>query len=255
MLNAGTRRFDLYDFFSIFIPGAAVILGFLPFYPKDMPTPTGATIAIVIIGGFVVGRGIHAAALWAEQQAGAVTHRQIFRAELKSPSCLSPDLAREFYDDCLDAFEPEGLPEEWEQLDSKHDDELDALYTLVRSYIHMDARGRSRTFQAVLDFYRSIWVGSFVVAAFFMGYALFSELGALNGIVEYQTYYGSLGVPSSITFYGAVFIVGGAYGTFERVRSDYREFYIQYLFSDFVVLQADRTHTSQPPQTPPPQNR
>lgn len=168
------------------------------------------------------------------------------------PNCLSEDLAEKFYNSCIEAFEPDDLPNKWCNLQPKHEDELDALYTLVRSYVHMDARGRSRTFQAVLDFYRSIWVGSFMVAVLYMGYALLSELNALDGIVNYQSYYGTLGLPSVITFYGAVLVIGSAYGAFERVRADYRNYYIQYLFSDFVVLQADDTNTEHPRSTPSP---
>ncbi|AFO59130.1 hypothetical protein NJ7G_3913 [Natrinema sp. J7-2] len=37
---------------------------------------------------------------------------------------------------------------------SDYGDRLKDLYGLVQGYIHMDARGRSRTFEAVFDFYQ-----------------------------------------------------------------------------------------------------
>ena len=249
MLNAGTRRFDLYDFFSVFIPGAATILGLFPLAPQNIPVPAGAVVGIVVIGGFVVGRGVHATALWLEEQAGATTHRQCFIEELQNPSRVSADLATEFYGGSLKAFDVKGLPAHRTDLDQSHEEQLRSLYTRARSYLHIDARGRSRTFQAVLDFYRSIWVSSAIVAGVYMLYALLLLLGAfapgVAGVAQYQSYLGTLDLPPGIIFYGAVFVIGGAYGTFERVRSDYRQFYIEYLFSDFVVLQAESTNTVQ----------
>jgi len=251
VLNAGTRRFDLYDFFSIFIPGAATLLLLLPFAPRNLMFPTGAVAGAIIIGGFVVGRGIHATALWLEGLADAQTHRDAFVTELRAPSNVSHDLASEFYTACTDAFDLDDLPAARSQLDDSHTDELEGLYTRVRSYVHIDARGRSRTFQAVLDFYRGIWIGTLAVAIVYMLYALVTSVGILpvSG-VNYRSYLGVLSLPPTLIFYGVALVIGGAYGTFERVRSDYRTFYTQYLFSDFVVLQAEDTSTQPSGQSP-----
>lgn len=238
MLNQGTRRFDLYDFFSIFIPGASAVIALFPFVPAGGSVPLSGVIGVVVVGGFVIGRGIHATALWVEGIANATTHRELFIDEVINPNCVSDELATQFYSACHSAFDTSELPKKRDDLGDEHRANLEDLYTLVRSYVHIDGRGRSRTFQAVLDFYRSIWVASFMLALVYMFYGTLTASGILSpGIIRYQSYLGTLGIHYSFMFYGAVAVVGGAYGTFRRVRSDYREYFVQYLFSDFVVLE------------------
>ena len=63
MLSSGTRKLDLYDFFSVFIPGAVVMVALAPLLPESVdPTPLEATVPL-LLGGFVVGRGIHVVAV------------------------------------------------------------------------------------------------------------------------------------------------------------------------------------------------
>lgn len=241
MLTEGTRRFDLYDFFSILIPGAAFLIGLLPLFPSQTPIFSTATIAILIVAGFVIGRSIHAAALWLERFNDVTSHREQFANELVDAKFVSEDLVNRFYKHCLDSFDEISLPEDRTDLSqSDHCDNLETLYGLVRSYIHMDARGRSRTFQAVLDFYRSIWVASAVLSVIYVAFAALIGFGAPTGdAVGYISHLGELEIHYTIIFFGAVFVLGSAYATFKRVRSSYREFFIQYLMSDFVVLRTD----------------
>lgn len=49
--------------------------------------------------------------------------------------------------------------------------ELGILYPLVRGYIHIDGRGRSRTFQAIHAFFRSGELGVIVLGSIYVAYA------------------------------------------------------------------------------------
>jgi hypothetical protein len=241
MLAEGTRRFDLYDFFSILIPGAAFLIGLAPLFPLEVPVVSTSGVVILLVGGFVVGRCIHAAALRIERFKDVTGHREHFVDELVGSNTVTDDLADRFYDQCLKSFEQISLPQDREGLEkNEHEANLETLYALVRSYIHMDARGRSRTFQAVLDFYRSIWVASALLSAIYVFYAFLLWWGIPSpASVGYTTYMSQLGIHYTIIFFGAVFVLGSAYATFKNVRSKYREFFIQYLMSDFVVLRTE----------------
>ncbi|WP_135302630.1 hypothetical protein [Haloarcula amylovorans] len=243
MIGEGTRQLDLYDFFSIFIPGASLLLGVVPLIPQSVHMPPAAIIAVLIVGGVVVGRGIHAARLWIEENAGAPSHRDEFIDEILNPCVLTDDLINQFYLACQDNFDNLALPNDRSDLNRQsHADDLDMLYSLVRSKIHMDARGRSRTFQAVLDFYGSIWIASSLLFSLYYSYATID--GLTNGwstgfgdVIGYQSYLSTYDIHYAVIAVFAVGVWGGAYYTFYRVRSDYREIYIQYFMSDFVILQ------------------
>lgn len=238
MIGEGTRQLDLYDFFSIFMPGATLLIGLLPFFPKEISLPTSAQIAIFVILGFVFGRGIHAIRLYAETDVGATSHREQFINEVINPTYITDDLADQFYNCCQEQFDDISLPGSRSSLNyNSHADDLNMLYSLIRSHIHIDARGRSRTFQAVLDFYGSIWIVSFILAYWYMGYAFFKVIGIPNSIIGYTSYIGGLDIHFSIIYFAATFALAGAYRIFKDVRSDYRNYYIQYFLSDFVVLQ------------------
>jgi hypothetical protein len=238
MLTESTRQFDLYDFFSVLIPGAAFLIGVAPFLPNQAVSFSVPSVIVLIILGFVFGRFIHASGLLLERFFGATSNRDYFISELENPSSTSPSLVDEFYRCAQDAFPSVDIPDERSELKEKDfSDELEQLYVLVRSYIHMDARGRSRTFQAVLDFYRGIWVGSLFLVIIYVAYVVIVVLGwNSREIIGYQSYLGALDIHFAIIFFAAVFVLGGAYATFEQVRSDYRAYFVQYLFSDFVVL-------------------
>ncbi|MBX0346596.1 hypothetical protein [Haloarcula pellucida] len=239
MIGEGTRQLDLYDFFSIFIPGATLLLGLTPFLPTDSNPPAAVLIAVLIIGGVVLGRAIHATRLWAEEDAGVTSHRDRFISELITPDYITDDLADQFYNCCQEQFQELSLPENRSQLDrQKHGDDLNMLYSLIRSHIHIDARGRSRTFQAVLDFYGSIWIVSFFLVIIYAIYSTLKLFNALSGgVISYGSYLQTLGIHPTIIFSTALVALGGAYITFRGVRSDYRNIYIQYFISDFIVLQ------------------
>lgn len=160
MLEEGTRRFDLYDFFSILLPGSAFVIGLIPILPHDVPVFATASIGFLLVWGFIFGRSLHVIGVavdkfegwWIIRSSVSIDHRDKFIEELINPTDIESELANGFYLHCRQTFQQLDLPPERQDLDSEeHRTDLNMLYGIARSYIHMDGRGRSRTFQAVLD--------------------------------------------------------------------------------------------------------
>lgn len=257
MLTESTRQFDLYDFFSVLIPGAVLIIGLLPFFPSKAPVLSTGALIVLLIGGFVIGRVVHALGLLLERplnddsitlsfrgygleiHPGVTTnHREVFIQELCNPSEISADLVTEFYERASDYTDLDDLPGERTELDQEeYESELRALYTITRSYIHMDARGRSRTFQAVLDFQRTTMITSLLLFFVYFCYGFLKLFGFVPGnLVDYQSYLFKLDVTWWLIVLFAVLLLVTPYITFERIRSDYRHYFVEYLFSDFINL-------------------
>lgn len=238
MLNEGVRQLDLYDVFTILIPGAALIVGLYPFLPKDSTLPSTPSLVVILGGGFIVGRGIHALALWGDNKFGGQSHRELFVNELCDNSDkIADDLKNQFYDACTVRFEDSDLPDDRGNLDSSHEDDLEMLYTLVRSFIHMDARGRSRTYQAILDFYRSTLAASLILLVVYSAYTWLTVEGHLTiESVGYQSHLGALNIDWTYIIAATLVMFGSVYGVFKLVRGTFQRHYVEYLFSDLVVL-------------------
>lgn len=235
MIGEGTRQLDLYDFFSILVPGAGFLIGLVPFLPQDIPIPTSVLLGGLIIGGFIVGRWFHAVRMLIERDVIAVSHREHFTDQLVNPTEISEDLADQFYDCCQSHFDNLHLPDKRDELE-EHPNDLNTLYTTARSLIHMDSRGRSRTFQAVLDFYGSALLASGILSIVYVSYAIVDQFSLNNDLVGYAPYLVELDFHPVIIFAGASLAFGSAYFTFKRVRGRYRTYFVQYLMSDFIIL-------------------
>jgi cytochrome c biogenesis protein CcdA len=255
MLTEGTRRFDLYDFFSVFIPGATFALGLFPFLPHNPDSFSISLVGVLIVLGLVFGRGIHASALLVEKRFNTTTHRDKFTSELREPKNVDPEVADRFYDACCEYFNLESLPEDRSKLavnesneendtDKNQETAINSLYVLVRSYVHMDARGRSRTFQAVLDFYRSMWIASSYLSLIYVVYASVIIIDGLDQeTVQYLSYIGSLGIHPVVIFFGSLTVGGASYTIFRHIRPLYRNYFVQYLMSDFLILSISGAQT------------
>jgi hypothetical protein len=238
MIGEGTRQFDLYDFFSIFIPGVTFLLALVPFLPRDQSLPTLGIVGLVLIGGFVVGRVVHALRILIEDWANLTTHRDYFINEITNPRGIDSSLVERFYETAKAEFDHAGLPD-WDNIDkNKHTDELETLYTLTRSAIHIDSRGRSRTFQAIYDFYTSMMIASSAIALLYLLYSLIQGFDLVSSAtIGFKPYITILDVHwlvllfITLTAYNLLFYIS------RQMRTPYRRYFIQYLISDFIVLQ------------------
>lgn len=238
MIEEGTRQFDLYDLVSVLIPGSTFSVGLLPLMPNDIGIPPTAGLVILLLLGFVFGRGIHAIGIQLETLNTPTSHREYFQAELVNPTDFAPNLVDRFYDKGKTKFSLNELPTDRSNLNTAtHKNGIKSLYNHARSYLHIDARGRSRTFQAVLDFCRGMMIGSGILCVIYITYAATLFYSAdLADWAPYQTHLGSYGIDPGFIFFGAILLLAGSYTTFERIRSDYRTYYIEYLMVDFLVL-------------------
>lgn len=305
-MNVSTpRQFDLYDFFSVLLPGMAFIFGIFPFMPYGLLKLSSVWLVIsLIVGGFVIGRAIHSLSVTLESNSSEgeypasklkswiirnryfvfkvivypfvalveyrsfrkileefreklnafksgnhlqnflgnlgtqflptqISHRKKFMRELKDPSIISNKLSREFVEEASEYYEFESG-----SLDSS-DLDLESLYGLVRSTLHMDGRARSNHFQAIYAFYRSMWIVSLLLAALYLVYGVMQGFG-LNSIGMWAELFDS----SESTFIISIgwMIPLAAYLTFYNAQRNYQEYYVQYLISDFVSLISERQH-------------
>jgi hypothetical protein len=242
MIGEGTRQFDLYDFFSIFLPGAAFLVGLVPFLPQGFSLPTAGILGTLIIGGFVAGRGLHAIRILVERRFRVTSHRDQFIREVIECKTIDEMVVDEFYTTCREEFSDLELPNR-DQLDKTNENDLrklHSLYTLVRSTIHMDARGRSRTFQALVDFHGTLYAASCGVGVIYMCYAIFELIDpADTGAIEFTPFIATLGIHPLILFFAAIMAFIGPFFIFVRIRQTYREVFVDYLMCDFLVLTGD----------------
>lgn len=238
MLQAGARRFELYDIFSVFVPGAALILAFVPLLPAFIPLSSPPILIPFLIASFIAGRAIHVVAIKIETFAERESHREVFREEVCSPNHVDTDVVKRFCKEAAEVFDEIGLDGlEDGTLDAANEDQAETLYVLVRSYIHLDGRGRSRTFQALYSFHRSMWVITAPIGLIYYLYAIISVAGYWETVDLYQSYIGSVNIaPELIAMGGAVIYLTG-WEAFSKARPEYQKYFIQYLISDFLVLQ------------------
>lgn len=233
MVQSGISRFDLYDFFSVFLPGTMLLLGLSPF----LPTGTGFTpglAGLLVILGYVVGRIVHGIAIALENIRNEKGHRKMFVSQISDPGFVSESMKEQFVEACCTEYSELDLCDS--QSGSIDEDELEPLYTLVRSYIHIDSRGRSRTFQATYSFYRSMSTVVIVLFVVFSLYAALRLLEVTQDVAVYTSYIGSVEldplVVSSVPTFAAIVL----FEIFYRSKTKHQRYYIQYLVSDFLTL-------------------
>lgn len=238
MLSGNTRRIDLYDFFSVLLPGVALLLGVVPFLPRNTDLGAVGTLLPLLVGGFVFGRAVHTLAVLIEDYyEAAPTHREKFIQELRNPEDLSEATVGAFYEECVNSMGILNDEESHWKQDNVDEQKLEDLYGLVRSYVHIDSRGRSRTFQAVYSFYRSMWIVSVIIASIYFLYGILKAIGATEGLITFTSFFGTLGLEPGIIVLGSQVVALVSYELFSNARSDYQKHFIRYLIADFLILQ------------------
>lgn len=184
--------------------------------------------------------------------------------DLETPQRSSGDDETEPESEADDRTNPEsnvddagadGTTNEFEE-DGERDDriserEADAIYTLVRSQIHIDQSGRSRTFQAVFASCRSMLVAwALLTCAYFLLVSGMSLIemdvtaerlpipDVLQGVVSALWVIDTEPAPQDLN---AAFLLivaigfGGMYG-FASVARNSKQYYLEYLVSDYLLL-------------------
>lgn len=239
MLANSVRRFDLYDFFSVLLPGTALVFGLFPLFPRSLAVTSLGALAPLILGGFVIGRALHSASVQIEAFFERTTHRELFIRQLLAPTIISEQLADRFYEACRDEFDLDDMPET--RPTEGHEELLETLYGLVRSYIHIDSRGRSRTFQAIYAFHRSMWFASIFLIGVYFVYGLLASFNLVGRIIDnaYISHVGWLEFPPGLIVLGTYIFGVLTYETFSSARQEHQRHYVRYLLSDFVIVERD----------------
>ena len=229
MSTAAVRRFDLYDFFSVLLPGLSFILGMYPFYPQGLSVSSIGAILPLLAGGFAVGRVVHSAAVRIEHRIGAEGHRDLFATEVRYSPMLDRATVETFYKCCKCQFDMKLTKDRTDLTD----DAASGLYSVVRSHVYIDSRGRSQTFQAISAFYRSMWFVSVFLAILIF---LYGSFPTIQSAMPYPAKIAALSIPTQWFTYGAIILFAGSYTTFREAKTTHRKLFIQYLMADFISL-------------------
>lgn len=191
--------------------------------------------------------------LFGEEYFADTSHRNRFVQEL-DPDCeseiLDDDVCDSFYRVSRDTFPELELPKSRDNLFDESSKKCaktrtNLLYGNVRSVVHIDGRGRSRSFQAIYSFCRSMWIVSIILFLIYSLYSILSILGVPKGLVSYVSHIGKLEISSIIIAAVAFVIAVGSFKLFKAAKRNYQQYYIQYMVSDFLILQNDEISSGQ----------
>lgn len=246
MPQQNIRRVNLYDFFSVLLPGLAFLFGIYPLFPRGFSlSPIGAALSSLVIG-FVIGRVIHTIATSLHQQFSGLdyfdinTHRDEFIQEICDTNHLPEKVVDEFYRECRRTFVGIGLPYHRDYEDSEEDREiLDTLYMCVRSYTHINSQGPSENFQAIYAFNRSMWlvmVSLFILYSAVLADILLRVFGVSVTEFGYSAILTTVDIPVILTVGITVFFSGSLIHVFWIGVIRYKKIYTSYIITDFIAL-------------------
>lgn len=126
------------------------------------------------------------------------------------------------------------------------DKQYNSVYLIVRSLIHMDGRGRSRTFQSVYAFNRSMVLVTIILLIVYLSLMISIRFG-ISIPVGYNPYLHSEILPEEgfedpvfqILLSSMYIVAWGIISSFNRARKDFRKHFAQYLIADFIILSKD----------------
>lgn len=153
-----------YHFFSRLLPGIALTLGLATLLPSTfiLPLADSPAVLVILIFGFAIGQLVHSLGLYLEESVLSLemTHRGYFHDFLiGETSENTPGNDADNGDAIRNQFR-EALNREY----CLSPDELhsDGLYTLIRSRLEIDNRGRTAQYQVLRSFSRGMMVSLFM---------------------------------------------------------------------------------------------
>jgi hypothetical protein len=274
MVTSMRSQFGLFDFFSVFVPGASFLIGLVPFLPKQTPIASIGAAVPLSVGGIVVGRIIYGVSAAAKRESmerdrtvssrfvlkalGALgnhwlndtSHRQQFSEQIRSenPSVITTTAADHLYQVAIEEFSNQAGNDSFdvEERTDLSTDQAEYLYTLVRTTIHADGRGWSRTFQAIHTFYRTMWFVSLSLSVVYVFYGMMRLTEAADDLVGYTSFLRASGISDGVIMSIAVAVALGSTVVFSEARQAYREYYLRYLVADFISVHESSTLTATP---------
>lgn len=268
MIQTTGPRLNLYNFFSVLLPGTTFVIGIVPFLPSKTEIDPLVGVVPFLVGGFVLGQAVHSFAVIWQSRTPKRTHREQFQELLKGEAIekyegvdgneateqiVTENLLEKFYDLCKKRFDGVNL-KKFEERESSTEEDLEDLYTLVRGVIHFDGRGRSRTFQAIYAFCRSMWVLSMVLWLIYYTYIgirifnlpsfIASHLSSsADGVIIYTPLLTEYIPSPEIVFIISTAIFLSSHKMFRSATDEYKKYFTEYVISDFLLISEENSST------------
>lgn len=270
--SVAQSQLDLYDFFSVLLPGVYFLITLIPIVPTSLPLGTATAAVVLLVVGYVVGRALHTTA---ESLDTSPSNRDTFVNAITSRNegddTYLDERIREFlqklrYGDLVvtgiewigrSASEKEdgveilndelkdrfyGAVKQDSGLDLPYDrtvadeSDINALYVYVRSQLYHHGNARSQSFQAIYAFYRSTYLATQLAAFLYIVYS-FGQLGGYwSRIGNYSTFIGGLELSPAAIFAVTEVILIASLITLYDAKDDYRKYYIEYLITDYLTI-------------------
>lgn len=266
MIQTAGPRLNLYNFFSVLLPGTTFVLGIIPFLPSGTKIDPLIGIVPLLAGGFVFGQAIHSLAVVWQSRTPRRTHREQFQELLLGEviqkykdiddvdptlQIIGQSLLKTFYRSCNERFDGIEL-EDFQDRSQNPEREIEDLYTLVRGVIHFDGRGRSRTFQAIYAFCRSMWVLSMILWIVYYSYCIIrffnipsiiaNHLGnSPDGTIIYTPLLTEYVPSPEIVFILSTALFLSSHKMFRGATDEYKEYFTEYIISDFLLIDKENT--------------
>lgn len=227
------RLFSVYDFFSVLLPGLATVLGFYMLIPKPIEIGIVAALLPILVLSFVFGQALHSLSAWFEAILNRTRLVSSHRTQFGDYIHRNADnhVVQKFREDCAYEFRDSGLINGGQGGVSK--EAWKDLYPYIQSHIYTNDAGRSRTFQAIFAFSRSMTVFLFgLPLLYLLHFFLDSEGMIISRPPKYLLFF-----PSFREFIEAVWPLSWlGMLVFLYATYSYKQYFVQYLVSDFVSI-------------------
>lgn len=228
------RLFSVYDFFSVFIPGLATLLGFYLLLPKPITIGIIAAVIPILVLSFVFGQALHALSAFCESLLSDCTgcimsHRDHFGHKLTNSKEGEKRVTNKFKKECGFLFSDIDMMNNKRELT---ENEWKKLYPLIQSHIYQTQSGRSQTFQSIYAFSRSMLVLLIGLPMLYSVHYFFrTAVPVIDRPPKYLLYF-----PSFPDFAEAIIplCVLGAL-LFAYSSYSYKRYFVQYLVTDYIV--------------------
>lgn len=245
MVLQPSNKFNLYDFFSVLLPGSITLLMLIPFLPEEGLPDFLILLLILIIGGYTLGHVLHTVSIELIEYVGGTTHRDRFGTELTGAGSLPEDVGVSFMLACQRRFSLSRTESPIHRPQNQIVEPRDCLeyYELVRTYVDIDGRGRSRTYQALYAFSRSVLLGSLMAGSVYAVYIVLLVFDdspniaiSLETVFWYTPYIQTVDISApylAIILFGTGVLIGRV---FLDTMRNYRDLFAAYMISDYLMI-------------------
>lgn len=270
--SVAQSQLDLYDFFSVLLPGVYFLITLIPVLPMSIPLGTATAAVVLLVGGYVVGRALHTAAESLDNLTDSPSNRDTFANAITSrddDESISEQITilellrkRYGFDNEIESFEEvkfgnedrveilndelkdrfygaiksdSGFKLPYDRTEADEDD-IEALYVYTRSQLYQHGNVRSQSFQAIYAFYRSTYLATQLAVFFYLIYAAGQLVGYWSEVGSYSTFIGGLGLSTGAILVAVETVFFISLFTLGDAKSDYRKYYIEYLIVDYLTM-------------------